>query len=81
MDEKCLSYRKGCIEGVLTAMGGDDAENIGLSVDKAVVERKYLDDLEKCMRLGARDKDTDIRRMARRIWDIYRVEFPGRVQA
>ena len=76
MDEKSVSYRKGCIQCVLCSMGGDEADSLELLVDREVVERRYLPDVEKCIRIGSRDKDLEIRAMAKRCWVIYGHNFP-----
>lgn len=83
MTEKNTTHRRGCIQGLLCALGGDgttgdDAPGASLLVDKEVVQRKYLEDVEKCIRIGAADKDTEVRRAAKRCWDIYRATWPQR---
>ena len=79
MSEKALSHRKGCIQAVLCALGGEEPHYVGVLVDREVVGRKYLDDLEKVIRIGATDKDIEVRKMAKKVWDIYRSEWSIRV--
>lgn len=80
MEEKALSHRRGCVEGMLCALGGSEPDQQGgVVVDREVLERRYLDDVEKIIKVGATDKDTEVRKIAKRIWEIYRVEFGTRV--
>ena len=82
MDEKSNSHRKGCLQGILVALGGEEGYELdeGILVDKEVLRRRYLDDVEKCIKIGARDRDIDIRKIAKKAWFIYRREFGERVQ-
>jgi hypothetical protein len=82
MDEKSVSHRKGCLLGILAVLGGEEGfeQEEGILVDKEVVRRRYLDDIETCIKIGARDRDIDIRKTAKKAWFIYRREFGERVQ-
>lgn len=83
MDEKSVSHRKGCLIGILAALGEEDGfepVSQGLMVDKELVQKRYLDDLEKCIKIGATDRDIEIRKIAKRAWIIYRREFSFRIQ-
>lgn len=87
MLEKSATHRKGCIAGILHALGGPDpltpissaSTYEGLLVDKEIVRKRYLEDVETCIRIGARDKDIEVRQIAKRCWEIYRSEFSERV--
>lgn len=86
MLEKSPSHRKGCMSGLLCALGGPDPlspvskiKYEGMTVDRDIVHKKYLDDVETCIRIGARDKDIEIRKIAKKCWEIYRSEFSERV--
>lgn len=102
MDEKAPTHRRGCIQGILCALGGGGNSILsmggvaanssfgehrrssglgGVLVDKAVLAKRYLDDVEKSIRIGATDRDTEIRKIAKATWEIYRAEFPERVAA
>jgi hypothetical protein len=72
--------------GLLYAMGGPDPLTVTKSssyedmlVDKDIVRRRYLEDVETCMRIGTRDKDIEVRKIAKKCWEIYRSEFSERV--
>lgn len=82
MDEKSVSHRKGCLLGILAVLGEEEGFEpiLGLAVDKDVVQRRYMDDLERCIKLGATDRDIEIRKIAKRAWLIYRREFSERIQ-
>lgn len=88
MLEKSPTHRKGCMAGLLYAMGGPDPLSPlnstshsyeGMLVDRDTVRKKYLDDVETCIRTGARDKDIEVRKVAKKCWEIYRAEFSERV--
>lgn len=87
MLEKSATHRKGCIAGVLYALGGPDplastrdaAASEGMLVDKEIVRRRYIEDVETCIRIGARDKDIEVRQIAKKCWEIYRTEYSERV--
>lgn len=86
MLEKSPSHRKGCMLGLLCALGGSDplfptgsGRFESITVDKDIVQKKYTEDVETCIRIGARDRDIEVRKIAKKCWEIYRVEFSSRV--
>ena len=81
MEEKAPSHRRGCIQAILCALGGDEAEFNSIVVDKEVVTKRYLDDLEKIIKIGATDKDIEVRKLVKRAWEIFRREWSERVSS
>ena len=81
MDEKANSHRKGCMQGLLCALGAEEGFELesGTLVDKEVLRRRYLDDVEKCIKIAARDRDIEVRKLAKKAWGVYRREFEERV--
>jgi hypothetical protein len=80
MDEKAASHRRGCITALLCLLGGEEPAFNGILVDKELVTRKYTEDVERMIKIGATDKDIEVRKLAKTCWQIYRSEFISRIE-
>lgn len=74
---KSSSYRIGASEIVLAMLGGAGRE--GMAVDKEGLEKRFIDELEWIVRVGATDKEVKVRALVKSIWEAYQREWPDRV--
>lgn len=73
---KSASYRIGVSELILIMLGGGGGE---LVIEKELLEHKWLDELEWCIRTGATDKEVKVRAITKSVWDVYIREWPERI--
>jgi hypothetical protein len=76
IEDKSGSMRRAAVEVTLAAVQGEH-----MAIDKADLERRYLPDIEHIVRKAAVDREVKVREAAKAVWQIYRKEWPERVNA
>lgn len=76
---KSSSFRIGASELILTILGGGVGGSGETVVEKEGIEKKWLEELEWCIRTGATDKEVKVRAVIKSVWDVYSREWPERV--
>lgn len=75
--DKSTTVRKCCVELVLQVLAGGPKKS--LLIDRHLLDKR-VSNIEDVIRRGATDKEVKIRDTSRQLWDIYKREWPDRVE-
>ncbi|CAH7685857.1 clasp N terminal-domain-containing protein [Phakopsora pachyrhizi] len=86
VSEKSLSMRLGCAEALLCCLNSilepdDEPQRLNKTRSHLDVLGKRINDIEKVIKTGGRDRDPKVRAVFKQIWELYQQNWPNRADS